>query len=673
MVRRFVTFAFVFLAVATVATMAARPAQAEKRVALVIGNGAYRTVARLPNPANDAVAIGDLFRSAGFDDVRTVTNVGVADMRKELRAFSEKAAGADIAVVFYAGHGMEIGGHNYLIPTDAVLARDLDVEDEAVDLDRVLQLLEPAKRLKLVILDACRENPFAAKIKRTIASRAVGRGLGQPDLQTSDTLVAYAARAGSLAGDGEGDHSPFTTALLHHIATPGLDLRIALGDVHDEVLKTSNREQEPFIYGALGGGTLALVPGKAEPLPADPESAARADYALAEKIGTVSGWDAFLAHHAIGILADLAKAERQKLAEGHPVQSESKPEGGGFWSWLKGKPAADTPTAEPQQKIAAALPVPPPPVVTGPCGGAVLASLGSRAAAPLSAREECALKPKDEFKECANCPPMVVVPPGSFTMGSPASEPGRFDNEGPQHVVSFAKPFAVGKFQVTRDEFAAFVNETGYDSGSPCWTFAEGRSNRSWRNPGFAQTGSHPATCLSWNDAQAYAAWLATKTGKTYRLLSEAEWEYVARGQTQPGKYPRYFFGDDEKDMCRYGNGADQTAKEKVPGAQGWTVVPCNDGYAYTSPVGSFQPNAFGLYDMAGNVLQWVEDCSADTYQGAPTNGSAMTTGDCSRRVLRGGSWIINPQFLRAAGRIGNSPDHRSNDVGFRLARTLNP
>ena len=271
MVRRFVTFAFVFLAVATVATMAARPAQAEKRVALVIGNGAYRTVARLPNPANDAVAIGDLFRSAGFDDVRTVTNVGVADMRKELRAFSEKAAGADIAVVFYAGHGMEIGGHNYLIPTDAVLARDLDVEDEAVDLDRVLQLLEPAKRLKLVILDACRENPFAAKIKRTIASRAVGRGLGQPDLQTSDTLVAYAARAGSLAGDGEGDHSPFTTALLHHIATPGLDLRIALGDVHDEVLKTSNREQEPFIYGALGGGTLALVPGKAEPLPADPE------------------------------------------------------------------------------------------------------------------------------------------------------------------------------------------------------------------------------------------------------------------------------------------------------------------------------------------------------------------------------------------------------------------
>jgi formylglycine-generating enzyme required for sulfatase activity len=246
---------------------------------------------------------------------------------------------------------------------------------------------------------------------------------------------------------------------------------------------------------------------------------------------------------------------------------------------------------------------------------------------------------------------MVVVPPGSFTMGSPASEPGRIDTEGPQHVVSFARAFAVGKFPVTRDEFEAFVNETGYDARSICLTIEDGgkveeRWDRSWRNPGFAQTGSHPATCLAWNDANAYAAWLGKKTGKTYRLLSEAEWEYAARGQTRPGTYPRYFFGDDERDMCQYGNGADQTAKEKVP--WNWAsfhFFPCNDGYAYTSPVGSFQPNTFGLYDMHGNVWQWVEDCTAG-YEEAPNdgtaNGATKLIGDWCPRTLRGGSFIAS-------------------------------
>ena len=144
------------------------------------------------------------------------------------------------------------------------------------------------------------------------------------------------------------------------------------------------------------------------------------------------------------------------------------------------------------------------------------------------------------------------------------------------------------------------------------WELQEGRS---WRDPGFAQTGSHPAACLNWNDAQAYAKWLSGKTGKVYRLLSEAEWEYSARGQTQPGNYPRYFFGDSEADFCKYGNGADQTAQKQIPGVKDWTVLPCSDGYAYTSPVGSFRPNAFGLFDMAGNVWEWVEDGYHDTYR----------------------------------------------------------
>jgi TPR repeat protein len=254
----FITFAAVLAAVAG-------GAAAETRVALVIGNSGYRSVGALANPANDAASMGELFKAARFDVVRILNDLGVSELRKALRDFALKAAGADIAVVFYAGHGIEIDGHNYLIPVDAALAHDIDVEDETIDLDRMLQLLEPAKRLKLVILDACRNNPFAGKMQRTIASRAIGRGLGRPEVQTRNTLVAYAARAGSTADDGQGAHSPFTAALLRHLTTPGLDLRIALGNVHDEVLAASNNAQEPFLYGAMGGGTLALVPGSGEP------------------------------------------------------------------------------------------------------------------------------------------------------------------------------------------------------------------------------------------------------------------------------------------------------------------------------------------------------------------------------------------------------------------------
>jgi Caspase domain len=198
-----------------------------------------------------------------------------------------------------------------------VLASDLDVEDETVDLDRVLQLLEPAKRLKLVILDACRVNPFADKMRRITASRAPGRGLGRPEVQTSNTLVAFAAKAGSTAHDGDGAHSPFAAALLHHLTTPGLDLRIALGNVHDEVVETTHGERESFLYGAMGGGTLALVPGKAEPpRPViDADANAPADFDLAQRFGTLAAWDAFLPHHPTGFLTDLAKAERAKLVE----------------------------------------------------------------------------------------------------------------------------------------------------------------------------------------------------------------------------------------------------------------------------------------------------------------------------------------------------------------------
>jgi hypothetical protein len=300
---------------------------ANRRVALVIGNAEYVNAAKLPNPANDATAVAAMLEGAGFV-VEMHTDLGNSEMRRVIRNFSDQAKNADMAVVYYAGHGLEVDGTNFLVPTDAKLQRDIDVEDEAVALDRVLKMIEPARRLRLVILDACRDNPFIRTMARTMMTRTVGRGLARIDLVTSDTLVAYAARAGSTAADGEGANSPFTGALLRHIAVPGVDLRIAFGNVRDDVLKATNSRQEPFVYGSLGGGIIALVAGPsmpteqlAAPMPAPAAAPARSptggepwrDYEATAQIGTLEAWDEFLRVYKTGFYANLARVQRARL------------------------------------------------------------------------------------------------------------------------------------------------------------------------------------------------------------------------------------------------------------------------------------------------------------------------------------------------------------------------
>jgi hypothetical protein len=254
-------------------------AEAERRVAFVIGNSAYKNATSLPNTINDSTAVAALFRSVGFEVVTSRTDLGVVDFKRAIRDFLITAETADIAVVYYAGHGIEVAGTNYLIPVDAKLARDYDVEDEAVALDRIVWALQSVKRLRLILLDACRDNPFVTKLQRSVGVRAAAKGgLGKIDDVSADTLVAYAAKAGSVSYDGDGANSPFATALLKHIAEPGVDIRIALGRVRDEVLKQTAGRQEPFIYGSLGGATIPLVPlppaKKIEPVPVPPPAVA---------------------------------------------------------------------------------------------------------------------------------------------------------------------------------------------------------------------------------------------------------------------------------------------------------------------------------------------------------------------------------------------------------------
>ncbi len=257
----------------------ATAAKADRRVALVIGNSSYRNASQLPNTINDANAVAALFRSVGFEVVNSRTDLGVLDFKRAVRDFLITAESADVAVVYYAGHGIEVNGTNYLIPVDAKLARDYDVEDEAVALDRIIWALQSVKRLRLILLDACRDNPFVVRLQRSVGIRAAAKGgLAKIDDVSADTLVGYAAKAGSVSYDGDGPNSPFASALLKHIAEPGLDIRIALGRVRDDVVKSTGGKQEPYFYGSLGGAIIPLVPlapKKIEPVVAPPAVAAR--------------------------------------------------------------------------------------------------------------------------------------------------------------------------------------------------------------------------------------------------------------------------------------------------------------------------------------------------------------------------------------------------------------
>jgi sulfatase modifying factor 1 len=286
------------------------------------------------------------------------------------------------------------------------------------------------------------------------------------------------------------------------------------------------------------------------------------------------------------------------------------------------------------------------------------------------------------LRDCPECPEIVVVPAGRFTMGA---QPGEEETEEiyPEDVadpedpvrsatrveVLIPAPLAIGRFEVTRGEFALFVAETGHDTGSKCAEFEKQiggqHAERTWRDPGFAQDERHPVACVSWDDAQAYVGWLAGKTGKGYRLLSEAEWEYAARA----GTTTRRPWGDDAQAGCAHANIADAAAR-RVFGAH-LRATECDDGHAYAAPVGTYRANAFGLHDMLGNAWEWTADCWNASHADAPADGSARTDGKCIGRVVRGGSWLFYPGVTRSAYRTMWIHDNRDIDFGFRVARTL--
>jgi len=295
--------------------LAAGSALAETRVALVIGNAAYRHAPGLTNPPRDASAIAAALRGVGFATVEVRRDQGKAQMEAGLKQFAQQARGADVAVIYYAGHSLEQAGVNYIVPVDATLGSDTDVEYEAVPLKLLERAVGGATRLKLIILDSCRNNPFAAATTRTAGTRSIGRGLARVEPE-ADTLIAYAAREGAVASDGD-QGSPYTTALVKHLATPGLEIRILFGRVRDDVLKSTGRTQEPAIYGSLGGDPFYFVPAvaagaatvAAAPAKADPAAMELAFWQSASAGDDPAQLQAYLAKYPDGAFAGLARAK----------------------------------------------------------------------------------------------------------------------------------------------------------------------------------------------------------------------------------------------------------------------------------------------------------------------------------------------------------------------------
>lgn len=551
------------------------------RVALVIGNSAYQHTTRLTNPKNDAADVSMSLRSAGFD-VETVTDAGKSEMEQAISRFAGQAAGSEMAVLFYAGHGMELSGQNYLIPVDARLESEATASFQAIRLSDVMDIVG-VSHLGIVFLDACRDNPLVNAMSRRAGTRSAFRGLAR--IEPVDNLqVVYAARDGSRASDGEGRNSPFTAALLNGLKQPGLEIRDLWGQIRQDVLEQTGRQQEPYVYGPPLSGRYYFRPPQEGPPGTDGSMLDLAYWQSAQRIGTLEAYEDYRRKYPQGQFLEQAQMQIAALSRPGPRPRPSAP---------SGKPGA-----------------------AGHPGFAT-------------------------FKDCDACPEMVRIPAGSFRMGENDAQKGGDVFTSPSHRVE-VPAFAIGKFELTTEEWAQCAEAGACKAG--------GLRSRL------------PIAQISWDDAQQYLNWLGDRTGKRYRLPSEAEWEYAARA----GTAGRYYTGDTIFcDVARIAGAARDGAS-------------CPMGNP--APVGSFPPNPWGLHDVIGNVSEWVEDCATlpskvsaeqllpSPYIYAPTDGGAYRVENCSARVFRGGDFNMPRFLIGAAKRLAAKADARSPSIGFRVA-----
>ena len=528
------------------------PAMAETRIALVVGNGGYSS-GPLPNAVKDARLIASALSAAGFR-TETALDVDHRDFKRAVRRFADqlRAAGPDaVAAFYYAGHGVQVNGRNFLIPVNTPLRSASDVEYETVDAQWILDMIgESGAPLSIIMLDACRNNPFPS------VSRSAGKGLARMDAPRG-AILSYATAPGAVAYDGKHGNSPYARALSQTIARPGLKVEDTFKSVRRSVLAETDGRQTPWESSSLLG-----------------------DFYFSGGAG-----------------------------QGAPAPAPA--------------PVSTAPA--------------PPPASSG--GG---------------------------FQDCPDCPRMLRISGGSFGLGSPASEPGREGHEGPETQVTL-RPFALARTEVTIGDWKRYERATGRKAKRGCWHWWGvwlWDGNRSFDNHDWPVDDSHPVTCISFPEAQAYAAWISDKAGRAYRLPSEAEFEWAAGadagapwGASRPAG------------ACAWGNLHDRASVARWGGAL--PSFACDDGWAGTAPVGTFRPNPMGLSDMLGNAWEWTADCWNPGHGANARRGAPVTRGDCSRRVQKGGHFATPRGWMRPAYRYGAQAKAGNIYAGFRLARDL--
>ena len=620
-----------------------------QRHALVIGNANY-AVGPLRNPLNDASDMAAALEGLGFE-VQRLLDADASAMERAIIDFNKRLSAGGVGLFYYAGHGIQAQGSNYLIPLRAGISSELQLKHKAINAGFVLDAMEAAnKGVNIVILDACRDNPYESSFRSNDRGLVPMNGLA-PMNSPKGSLIAYATAPGGIAADGEERNGLFTQHLLAAMQQPNQLVELTFKDVAKAVSDHSGGQQTPFVTSSLteyfyfnpsaeAPPTPAPVP---IPTPAPPTQFGTIDglslgdwlVAYSDKPKTVASLDKVVAYERqyggssasrsyidsslaellqAGVsLKDLISLKKQfpnsaelslQLASKYHLARQFQAAVGEYQSWL-----ALTKSNNPERKQV--------------LDAVVLAQKG-----------ELPYKAGDIIQDCPECPKMVYIPAGSFRMGD--IQGGGQSNERPVHRVSI-KAFLLGQTEVTFAQWDACVAAGGC-SHKP--------SDSSWGR------GSRPVINISWEDiTKQYIPWLNRTTGAQYRLPTEAEWEYAARA----GSETKYSWGN-------------SIGKNKA------NCNGCGSRWdrSKTAPVSSFAANAFGLYDMHGNAWEWTQDCGSDNYKGAPNDGSARSGWfSCSTSVLRGGSWISFPNFLRSAFRFRITTGYRYVNNGFRLARAL--
>lgn len=562
-----------------------------KRVALLIANGTYPD-ANLPtrSAAKDAAAFADELKLDLFDVVQR-QDVTKQDMQAAIDAFLAKIAPGTTALFYFTGIGIQVAHQTFLIPVSAEIWSESDVKREGVSIDAVVnEMNQRGAKVKIVIIDASRRNPFERRFRTYSAGLA---GIDAPE----GTLVMFAAAPNKVGRDSTGNVTLFMSELVKELRAPGISVEEAMTHTRIGVSRASGGEEVPWVASSL-----------VDPLYFSQASRESTSVASAQPPAAPA--------------EEPVRSVAPKVA---PAPSKPAPPQKADPSVLP--PALQRPAA-PLQTAAAPSPPPVPPKTSTPPASTAQAQVGVARSPTAAAPAEPS--PGAAIRDCAECPEVVVLAAGDFLMGS-----GKTPFDRPVHKVLIEKPFAIGRTEVTVADWDLCL--------------AEGGCKYRPDDQGFGG-GDHPVINISWFDTKDYLAWLSKKTGKTYRLPSEAEWEYAARGGTTTAYSWGNSLGSHAANCSDCGNDSD--------GRQ-------------TLPARSFKPNGYGLYDMAGNAAEWVEDCWNLSYRGAPKDASPREAGSCGQRVLRGGSFDTSAAYAKPSARFRYDADVRYWANGFRVVREV--